>query len=332
MANYLVGGIGNDSIFGHDGNDALWGDAGNDSLDGGDGNDELFGGPGNDIMTGGTGNDIFHVDSIGDSVIELANGGTADEVRTALNNYVLPSQVENLKLEGGTAALNATGNSLNNTMTGNLGNNTLSGAGGNDTLLGGQGNDVLIGGAGKHTTTGGGGLDRMVISSLSDSGTAFAQRDVINTFAHGDKIDLTGIDANTNVAGNQAFQFVDNFSHVAGQLQWDLTGVSATGVKGYLVQSDVNGDAIADFSRRSTPLPPPIYRAVLTAGISRLSTSYFEVMEPRPERTRFVPASQIVCRGGSPLLHNGRGSFARCRGRWAVNHRDREELLRVRIS
>ncbi|MGY4178389.1 Ca2+-binding RTX toxin-like protein [Bradyrhizobium sp. USDA 4518] len=247
-ANYLVGGIGNDSIFGHGGNDAMWGDGGNDSLDGGDGNDELFGGPGNDIMTGGTGNDIFHVDSIGDTVVELANGGTADEVRTALNNYVLAPQVENLKLEGGTAALNATGNELNNSMTGNLGNNTLSGGGGNDTLIGGQGNDVLIGGAGKDTTTGGGGLDRMVISSLSDSGTTFAQRDVINTFAHGDKIDLTGIDANSNVAGNQAFQFVDNFSHVAGQLQWDLTGVSATGVKGYLVQGDVNGDAIADFS------------------------------------------------------------------------------------
>ncbi|WFU66718.1 calcium-binding protein [Bradyrhizobium brasilense] len=248
VANYIAGGIGNDSIFGHGGSDHLWGDAGNDMIDGGDGNDEIFGGTGNDQMTGGTGNDIFHVDSIGDSVFELANGGTADEVRTALNNYVLPSEVENLKLEGGTTPLNAIGNSLNNSMTGNLGNNTLSGAGGNDTLIGGQGNDVLIGGAGKDTTTGGGGLDRMVISSLSDSGTTFAQRDVINTFAHGDKIDLTGIDANTNVAGNQAFQFVDHFSGVAGQLQWDLTGVSATGVKGYLVQGDVNGDSFADFS------------------------------------------------------------------------------------
>ena len=50
------------------------------------------------------------------------------------------------------------------------------------------------------------------------------------------------------VAGNQAFTFVDAFTGVAGQLQWDLTGVSSTGVKSYRVAVDVNGDAAADFS------------------------------------------------------------------------------------
>ena len=42
--------------------------------------------------------------------------------------------------------------------------------------------------------TGGAGLDRMVLESLSNSGVTFAARDVINTFAHGDKIDLTAIE------------------------------------------------------------------------------------------------------------------------------------------
>ncbi|MGY4178365.1 hypothetical protein ACVIHH_003656 [Bradyrhizobium sp. USDA 4518] len=88
----------------------------------------------------------------------------------------------------------------------------------------------------------------MVFETLADSGAAFSSRDVINTFAHGDKIDLTAIDANSTVAGNQAFHFVDHFSHTAGELQWDLTGISSTGVKGYLVQGDVNGDGVADMS------------------------------------------------------------------------------------
>ncbi|WOH48853.1 hypothetical protein [Bradyrhizobium sp. sBnM-33] len=45
----------------------------------------------------------------------------------------------------------------------------------------------------------GGGLDRMVLSALLDLGAAFAYRDVINTFAHGDKIDLAAIDANSSI-------------------------------------------------------------------------------------------------------------------------------------
>jgi Ca2+-binding RTX toxin-like protein len=48
----------------------------------------------------------------------------------------------------GTAAINGTGNSLNNTITGNSANNVLSSAGGSDMLRGGQGNDTVNGGGG----------------------------------------------------------------------------------------------------------------------------------------------------------------------------------------
>ena len=66
---------------------------------------------------------------------------------------------------------------------------------------------------------------------------------MINTFAHGDKIDLSALDANSKVAGNQAFTFVDHFTHVAGQLQWDQTAPT-----GYLIQADLTGNGHADFS------------------------------------------------------------------------------------
>jgi Ca2+-binding RTX toxin-like protein len=135
-------------------------------------------------------------------------------------------------------------------LVGNDGNDTLDGGAHNDTMLGGQGNDTLIGGGGKDLMTGGGGLDRFVFATLSDSPLAFAGRDVINTFAHGDKIDLSAIDARTNVAGDQAFSFIGAaaFSGVSGQLRFDMTNISATGVKAYTVYGDVNGDSVADFS------------------------------------------------------------------------------------
>jgi Ca2+-binding RTX toxin-like protein len=173
------------------------------------------------------------------------SGGAGIDTVEALISYTLPTTlVENLELQGG-ANLNGTGNFANNNIQGNTGANILSGLGGNDTILGGQGNDTITGGAGKDLNTGGGGLDRMDYNVVSESQFAFALRDAINTFAHGDKIDLSTIDANQLVAGNQAFTFVQNFSagnHV-GQLQWDQVATNA-----WFVSGEVDGDAAADFA------------------------------------------------------------------------------------
>ncbi|MEA2397639.1 MAG: hypothetical protein QOK25_1195 [Thermoleophilaceae bacterium] len=50
---------GNDKLIGGPGNDALYGAGGNDTLTGGPGNDRLYGGGGNDKLTGGAGVDSF---------------------------------------------------------------------------------------------------------------------------------------------------------------------------------------------------------------------------------------------------------------------------------
>ncbi|MGE8188627.1 immunoglobulin-like domain-containing protein [Pseudomonas sp. NPDC086278] len=55
----LLGGAGNDILFGQGGNDSLDGGKGNDILLGGSGNDTLMGGQGNDILIGGSGADTF---------------------------------------------------------------------------------------------------------------------------------------------------------------------------------------------------------------------------------------------------------------------------------
>ncbi len=206
LANVITGNTAANTLSGLDGNDTLNGLGGNDTLLGGNGNDTLNGGTGADRMLGGTGtgNDTFYVDNTGDQVVEYTNQGT-DAVFSSIT-YTLAANVENLTLTG-SAALSGTGNTLANVITGNSGANTLSGLAGNDTLAGGAGADVLIGGT---------GADRFDFNFVSES-TATA-RDVIRAgggaiafegagVAGGDVIDLSGIDANTGLAGNQAFVF-----------------------------------------------------------------------------------------------------------------------------
>jgi Ca2+-binding RTX toxin-like protein len=119
--------------------DVLNGDDRNNTLFGLGGDDTIDGGGGDDRMSGGLGNDTFVVDSAKDVVVEYPDQGI-DTVRSSID-YTLGNNLENLVLLG--AALNGTGNSLDNSMTGNAENNTLKGEAGNDILkFGGTGDDT----------------------------------------------------------------------------------------------------------------------------------------------------------------------------------------------
>ncbi|MBV1786782.1 cadherin-like domain-containing protein [Marinobacterium sp. D7] len=149
------------TLVGNGGANTLKGLAGNDTLIGNGGDDTLDGGSGADIMTGGAGNDIYIVDNADDKVIENANEGI-DTIYSSIS-YVLPEQVEHLILTG-SAAIDGTGNALDNTLTGNDAANTLLGLDGNDTLIGNGGDDRLDGGAGDDLLNGGLGDDTYIIN------------------------------------------------------------------------------------------------------------------------------------------------------------------------
>ncbi|MDQ1081377.1 hypothetical protein [Pseudoroseomonas cervicalis] len=125
-------------------------------------------------------------------------------------------------------------------LAGGGGNDVLLGGAGNDVLLGGEGDDRLVGGAGADTLTGGAGNDRFVFAN-GDSGNDSVARDTITDFSaapYADQLDLSGIDADLTVAGDQTFtlNLSGSFSG-AGQL------VFADGV----LYGNVDADLGADF-------------------------------------------------------------------------------------
>jgi len=161
--------------------------------------------------------------------------GTAAATSIILNDDATPINGTNANNTLTGTALNDVINGLggNDTITGLAGNDTLNGGTGNDNLDGGADNDVLIGDAGVDTMTGGAGSDTFLYGAITDSGTTAATRDRITDFVVGtDTIDVSAIDANTNVGGNQAFTFIGAaaFSargqarYVGGILEFNSTG------------------------------------------------------------------------------------------------------------
>ena len=161
------------------GNDTVYAGSGNDTVHSGAGNDTLYGGSGNDKLRGGDGHDI---------------------------------------LNGGSGADQLFGDEGLDLLNGGSGNDTLSGGVGRDTLNGGVDADVLIGGRDADRLIGGYGADTFSFVAATDLG--FGHTDVIEDFSRNqaDKIDLSGIDANDTLRGNQAFRLVDGPSAEAGTM------------------------------------------------------------------------------------------------------------------
>lgn len=131
----------------------------------------------------------------------------------------------NISIAYNTVIENAVGGSARDYLVGNHVGNVLSGLGGADVLNGLGGNDTLIGGA---------GADQFRFTELGGT-------DVIADFEKGiDQINLSEIDANTQLAGNQAFAWASAFTHVAGQAVLSQSGGLTT------VKLDVNGDGKSD--------------------------------------------------------------------------------------
>jgi Ca2+-binding RTX toxin-like protein len=270
-----------DSLWGNQLGNTILGGGGNDSIYGHGGIDYLDGGLGSDLLEGGTGNDFFVVDVASDQVVEATGAGA--DVAYSLVSFVLPVNVEGLFLGENAGAINGTGNAFDNLILGNVSGNTifgndgidlLHGRAGNDSINGGDGDDIVTGDAGSDTITGGSGADIFIYTQMSDS--LISGRDTIGDFnpSAGDRIDLSIVDGNLNLAGRQPFAWINanSFSNVAGELRYNSTSG--------LLQADLTGDGVADFEILIQGSPDISGGLILgTSGVTVFSMQSFDMSD-----------------------------------------------------
>ena len=227
--------------------------AGADSLTTRGGFDTITGGTGNDSIYAGGGDDTI-VFSCTNTGFDGVDGGAGFDkiVATTAGTFIGLHSLTGIKeitangLVGVAIKGDASANLLDVSATVLTGISRIEGGLGADTLIGSAGSDVISGGSGKDLLTGGLGADTFVFAAASAS--LKATSDVITDFTTGvDHIDLSLIDANTLLTGDQAFAFVGHalFTHTAGELR--LVGAGAGFAQ---LLGDLNGDGIGDFALR----------------------------------------------------------------------------------
>lgn len=211
-----------DIVFGDAGADRIFGDAGNDLINAGAGNDTVFGGDGNDLIVAevGDGDDAYFGDG--------SEGGAGVDT---LDMSAITANVS-VNLGSGPTANGSAFSSQSGTDT-LWGIENVTTGSGNDTITANNSVNVLNGGAGDDT-----------FKFLSASG---ADGDIISGFQAGDRLDLSAIDANLGVTGNQAFTLIPGAA-LTGPGQLAVSYGSGEHGDFTLVQGNINADAGADFT------------------------------------------------------------------------------------
>jgi Ca2+-binding RTX toxin-like protein len=266
----LTGGDGNDQLTGGSKADTFFlNRAGNDTMNGGSGDDIFYVSSGftaADKLNGGAGTDTVRLSMnvggglalgpqtlISIETIELFAGQgytltshdgnvTNNALLTVDGHFLGAPDVINFD---GSAESNGRfsflGGSAADILRGGAKNDLFAGGDGNDKLYGNNGIDTLTGGLGADDLYGGNANDKFVFTDIAQ--TTVADSDTVKDWNAGDKIDLSAIDANSGMAGDQAFTLIGAaaFSGVAGQLQ-----VTAGAVNTF-VSGDIDGNGAADF-------------------------------------------------------------------------------------
>ena len=190
-----------------------YGNANKNTIVGNSGNNELKGLNGNDKLYGGRGND---------------------------------------KLYGGKGNDQLYGGNNNDKLYGDKGNDKLYGGNNNDKLYGGAGRDVLNGSKGKDVMLGGSDVDTFKFLKTSESKAKVKKADIIKDFQQGaDVIDLSAIDASTNLKGNNTFTFngADAFgTSKQGEIYYEQFDKAGTKKDFTMIYIDTDSDRGAEMS------------------------------------------------------------------------------------
>ncbi|WID99328.1 hypothetical protein QO058_14470 [Bosea vestrisii] len=271
----LLGTSGGDSIIGLAGDDVLVGEAGDDAISGGDGADFVEGGAGRDTVHGGSGddhvfagadNDLIHGEAGADRLFgqggnDVINAGAGDDAAFGgAGNDLFVGEVGDGndtyygdEIDGGNGVDTLDLSAISANLTVDLGNGMLgrgsavSSPSGSDTLwhienvATGSGNDTITAGHAVNVMEGGAGDDVFRFSDVES-----ADGDTILDFQPGDLVDLSGIDANGAVAGNQNFTLFNGSAFTAAA-QLMVSYEERDGVAYTIVSGNVSGDAAEEF-------------------------------------------------------------------------------------
>lgn len=218
---HVFAGADNDLVNGEAGADRLFGQGGNDVINAGAGDDAAFGGAGNDLFIGeaGDGNDTYYGDEI-----DGGNGGDTLDLSAISANLTV--DLGNGMLGRGSAVSSQSGSDtlwhIENVATGS----------GNDTITAGRAVNVMEGGAGDD------------VFRFTD--VESADGDTILDFQPGDRLDLSSMDADAAVAGNQNFTLLNGTAFTAAA-QLMVSYEERDGVAYTIVSGNVSGDAAEEF-------------------------------------------------------------------------------------
>ena len=264
----LVSSTTNMTIDAGAGDDWVRAGGGNVTVHAGSGDDRIDFGYGRIAFYGDAGDDVIHV---GSATRGLADGGNGIDTISAGGNINLEAgfamtyggrriaidRFENVSLGGASDGAVARGDEGDNVMTGDLwpsdfvfyglrGNDTIVGGDGADRLAGGDGDDVLDGAFGADTLIGRAGAD--VFRFDDDFFSRAVETDTITDFKRrqGDRIDVSGIDADPNTFVDDPLRFrgAAAFEGRVGELRYEVRGADT------FIQVDRDGDAAADFEIR----------------------------------------------------------------------------------
>lgn len=236
----VAGGTGADVITDADGANSLSGNAGDDTF-------VLLGDNARDVINGGDGVDTVDYSATTANLTVTLNSGVVGGTGSALALSDTQTAVENFVAGAGNDRI--TGSNAANRLGGGSGDDLLIGLAGKDTLDGGAGADTLVGGADADHLIGGEGADVFDYNAIAESGNGAAMRDLIADFVAGtDKVDLSTIDANTTVAGNNVFTYNATAGAGftgAGELIFHYEGEGDTAIT--VIEGNINADLGADF-------------------------------------------------------------------------------------
>jgi Ca2+-binding RTX toxin-like protein len=249
--NCIVAGNGANTVTTGNGSDTVSGGNGADTITTGGGADRIHASGGADTIVAGTGTDRLTIDYSGSttSVTHTLTGSLAAGYGGILAdgsglNTITFTGVEDFNITAGRGNdVLATGGGRD-VLSGGSGNDFLNGGAGADKINGGSGADVITGGLGIDVMTGGAGSDSFNFMAPADSPSA-ARHDRITDFHRGgaDTIDLSAIDAHSDVAGDQPFIFLGTsaFTGAGGELHYSQVGGNT------IVSADIDGDLAVDF-------------------------------------------------------------------------------------